>query len=576
MRPKIWFLLIFSILSQISFSGLAQGPSFEWVVQIGNESFEKFPLLQTDNLGNVYLAGEFEDTLDFDPGPNIHNLVSFGRKDIFVLKISSSGNFLWVKQIGGTQIDTLLDFEIDEFGNFFLTGYFEGTADFDPGPGVFNLTSNGKQDIYVCKLDPNGNLVWAKRIGGIGNDFGFSLEVNDSNVYFSGIFSGTVDFDPGPGVYNLSSVSPNDRFVCKLDPNGNMIFAKEFGNVDSKPQHGQWVSTHLEVDNNGSIFLAGSWFGRIDLYPGQGVYFFSSTLLSDKFMLKLDSAGNYQWVEIFEGSGVIWPHGVRQGMNGSLLSFGNFSGLFDFDPGPGYHLLTAPQFLFSFSDNYISILNFNGDFEMALQIGGGNLKRIHDLEIDSYGSIYFTGEFEGTCDFRPDSATYYLTSNGRLDAFIGKLSSQGELIWVRQMGGSKNDSSTAISITPSGEIYSAGNFSGTVDFNPGGVGAALTARGISDFFVQKMSQIVGLEQQFQMNRVKIFPNPTRGNFSIDLGGVFEYIEVQIYNPTGLLLKQRNYESSKILPLRIDGNQGLYFLKVTVESNNPIYLKVLKN
>ena len=94
---------------------------------------------------------------------------------------------------------------MDASGNVYTTGYFQGTVDFDPGAGTFNLTSAGLQDIFISKLDAAGNFVWAKQLGGTLNDVGYSIALDTSgNVYTTGFFRDTVDFDPGAGTFNLT------------------------------------------------------------------------------------------------------------------------------------------------------------------------------------------------------------------------------------------------------------------------------------------------------------------------------------------------------------------------------------
>ena len=125
--------------------------------------------------------------------------------------------FEWAKQMGGTSDDYGRSIAIDASGNVYSTGSFQGTTDFDPGAGVFNLTSAGVEDIYIQKLDANGNFIWAKQMGGSGGDFGLSIDIDGSgNVYSTGKFEGTVDFDPGAGVFNFTSAGSSDIYTQKL------------------------------------------------------------------------------------------------------------------------------------------------------------------------------------------------------------------------------------------------------------------------------------------------------------------------------------------------------------------------
>ena len=133
--------------------------------QIANDVF-----IAVDELQSIYLSGSFYGTVDFDPGPPLHNLTevsNIGPKDMFVLKLTAEGNFSWVKQIGGSEEDVAISIGLDVQGNIYTTGNFTGTADFDPGPGVFNLFSfNGISNTGILKLDGNGDFIWAKQLVG--------------------------------------------------------------------------------------------------------------------------------------------------------------------------------------------------------------------------------------------------------------------------------------------------------------------------------------------------------------------------------------------------------------------------
>jgi len=152
---------------------------------------------------------------------NIFKLTSVGVGDIFVSKLDSSGNFVWAKNMGGLIYDYGYGIAVDSSDNVYTTGLFGETADFDPGTGTADLTSAGGDDIFVSKLDSSGNFVWAKRMGGTDYDRGYGVAVDSSgNVYTTGDFLGTADFDPGAGTANLTSAGLADIFVSKLGNDG--------------------------------------------------------------------------------------------------------------------------------------------------------------------------------------------------------------------------------------------------------------------------------------------------------------------------------------------------------------------
>lgn len=122
--------------------------------------------------------------------------------------------------MGGIAQDEGRSLSIDASGNVYSTGYFQNTADFDPGSTTCNLTSVSidSSDIYISKLDVSGNFVWAKSMGGANYDEGFSVAVDASgSIFTTGTFEGIVDFDPNMGIYNLNSASGSrDIFLHKL------------------------------------------------------------------------------------------------------------------------------------------------------------------------------------------------------------------------------------------------------------------------------------------------------------------------------------------------------------------------
>src|SRR5690606_14138249 len=136
--------------------------------------------------GNVYTTGYFDGTADFDPGAGTHHLTVVGYSDIFVCKLDVSGNLVWVKQLAGGTGEAGYDIDVDDSGNVYSTGTFFGTVDFDPSTAVFNLSSPGQQEIYLSKLDASGNFIWVKQMGG---EVGYALTLDRAgNVYFTGYY----------------------------------------------------------------------------------------------------------------------------------------------------------------------------------------------------------------------------------------------------------------------------------------------------------------------------------------------------------------------------------------------------
>jgi len=228
---KINFILL--LLAILSLSNSVSSQTFLWGAQFGATNSTDGKAIATDASGNVYTAGGFLGTTDFDPGAGTFNLTSAGG-DVFISKLDASGNFIWAKKMGGSSADDMYAITLDDAGNVYTTGTFSGTADFDPGSGTFNLTGGAQNfGVFVSKLDQSGNFVWAKKIelSDGGNSFEntpSSIKVDAlGNVLIIGNFNIPADFDPGAGVFlldpDISTSFISDIFILKLDASGNFI-----------------------------------------------------------------------------------------------------------------------------------------------------------------------------------------------------------------------------------------------------------------------------------------------------------------------------------------------------------------
>ncbi|MFO0436495.1 MAG: SBBP repeat-containing protein [Sphingobacteriaceae bacterium] len=173
-----------------------------------------------DAIGNVYSTGYFSGTTDFDPNSSVFNLTSNGSNDAYVSKLDNSGNFIWAKCFGGINNDVGRAITIDNESNVYVTGSFQSNADFDPGTGSFLLTSAGLNDIYINKLDVNGNFQCASAMGGTGEEMGFSIATNSNyEIFVTGFFENTVDFDPGPNSFTITSIGVYEPYLCSFKQN---------------------------------------------------------------------------------------------------------------------------------------------------------------------------------------------------------------------------------------------------------------------------------------------------------------------------------------------------------------------
>ena len=185
--------------------------------------------ITTDNIGNLYLTGEFIDTVDFDPGVGTQELIGAGVStegkvsDIFIEKLDNNGDFVWVKALSGNYDKYVSDIELDASNNIYISCSFDSILDVDPNTGVENILSKGSRDVFVEKLDNNGSFEWVKTMGGIGTDYAVSLTLNNNDISLGGGFSDTADFNPDTGVFNLIPQGRRDAFTVKLKNRRSII-----------------------------------------------------------------------------------------------------------------------------------------------------------------------------------------------------------------------------------------------------------------------------------------------------------------------------------------------------------------
>jgi hypothetical protein len=275
--------------NDVFISKLNHDGNFVWAKRMGGNAVNHGTSIYIDISGNIYTTGLFDGPTDFDPGVGIYNLNSSGGYDIFIAKLDSSGNFIWAKRIGGSGSDQSFSIAVDSIGSVYTTGGFEVLTDFDPGVGIYNLTSSGNFDIFISKLDSSGNFVWARKIGSNGSDVGEEIRLDKGSVYLTGVFQGTVDFDPNGGTSDLISSGGDDIFVLKLDSSGKFDWAKKMGGS------GQDVGFGIVIDKSRNVYGTGRYQLTGDFDPGISTYNLTSQGGYDIYVLKLcsssDSAG---------------------------------------------------------------------------------------------------------------------------------------------------------------------------------------------------------------------------------------------------------------------------------------------
>ncbi|MCR9153225.1 MAG: T9SS type A sorting domain-containing protein [Bacteroidetes bacterium] len=445
--------LFFLILS-LSLS--AQNLQLAWFTQSDNINVVDSEM---DPFGNIILAGTFTGIVDFDHGPHARLDTADGIYDMFVAKYDPYGNLLWAHSLGNNNPEKIKAIDVDANGNIYAVGEFTRSMDFDPGPGVTTLSVVGFADIFLWALKPNGDLLFAKSFGDGSLESPNDISVNDQGeIAMTGFFWGNGDMDPTTGYAPVFNNGLSDIFVLRLSSSGSILWVRYFG--ASKEDQG----LNVEMANNGEIFLQGFYKDSVDFDPDTNAtetFYLDETVSGGGFYLHLSPQGTFQ--SAF--SNTLVPQHMKLLNNTELLFSGFFSGSQDFDPdSTGSFNLNAvgaqnPMFAWK--------LDTAWNFAWAKMWNSASLgKSSMHLSRDGSEGIVLSGTFTSSIDLDPGTAVNSRSSQGFEDVFVAHIDSVGDYLYGETWGSSNTDYPGFAMVNSNGELYLAGRFFGTQDFDP--------------------------------------------------------------------------------------------------------------
>ncbi|MFY0674643.1 MAG: T9SS type A sorting domain-containing protein [Bacteroidia bacterium] len=268
-----------------------------WAEGIGGTANEAGLGLNHDDNGNVYLCGYFNDTVDFDNSTSVQKFAAVGNDDVFAMKLDYAGNFVWASTFGGPRRDRAIALSLDYNKNVHLTGFFEDTIDFDPGTGVNEISSNGDDDIFIQKLNNDGEYLSTATYGGKEGDYGYGLINKGNDMLLCGSFGDTVNFEPSSSSHiYVASVSSN-AFILKTKElsvsvpknlNSNSL------NVYPNPSNGELNISFNKAQKNITI----------GIFQISGSNVFNSTYRNtDEITLNFDGEPGTYLVQVISDSG---------------------------------------------------------------------------------------------------------------------------------------------------------------------------------------------------------------------------------------------------------------------------------
>lgn len=516
-----------------------------WATNADGSGFDRGNSIVIDNNNNSYISGYYESTINFDA----ITLNSLGSKDIFVAKLDSVGNWIWAKTAGSTSSDESYNINIDNnYQNLYLSGYFTSTATF----GSTNLISAGARDPFIAKISVAGNWDWAKRVGSSNNDEITASFVDNSGIYVSGFYSKSFSID----TFNLSTPAGRDIWLAKINSNGNWIWVKSLNGLgddgiysitgnsdnilisgafeqnlnsgsktinassgrngfyskldkDGNTQYLKAIKGKLNVDaysitiNNNNTFILGSFFDSI--------YINNDTITSkgesDIFLFRADATGDILDAKYQYGlSNIIQLTSSEVDKNKDVVICGYFYGSAVF----GKDTLKSN----GNKDAFISKYSFESGFLWAKSFGSKLDDELLSVAIDSSNNYYFGGSFSG--NFILNNQNY--TNSGFRDILFIKTNGNGDINYVKTYGSIEEEYCTSITVYGS-NLAVAGIFYDKITFGS----TNLISDGDEDIFVLSLSQTGTINWSVRAGG-PFLDKPSKiitGNNSLILVGSFE-------------------------------------------------------
>ncbi|MFL5753030.1 MAG: T9SS type A sorting domain-containing protein [Bacteroidia bacterium] len=432
---KILFLFLFC-----SFATLLKSQAIRWASRSisGPGNIEEGYAIASDSSGNTYVTGMFLDTAYF----GTTQLISHGiQRDIFVAKLDANGNFLWAKGWGGTGWDIGMGIAVDNTGNVYVTGYFNNKMYLSP---TDSLQSAGLEDIFVAKLDNNGNLLFKTREGGTGSDFGRSIAVNNANGNF--------------GV--VGDQSGNNFYAVKYNGAGVKQWEKLFPATSV-------TGTGASFDNTDRFYTSGYYTGTLTTTPSVG---FTNQGSTDGFVLVFNPTGaTIPYKYNYGGTSTDYVYGVKSNVAGTKLyvSGGFRSGAFyvGYDAvGTGVVLVGSSGINYGFVQE--AYLSATSGFTTNWATRATTQAAFRSVQSDRFGSVFVHDD--------------YLTAY--------KYSNYGELMWTSAPTGlTGNVVNASLATDKYGNLYTTGKFySSNVVFGD----STFNAPSTNSVFVQKISSVL--------------------------------------------------------------------------------------
>ncbi|MCF8256825.1 MAG: gliding motility-associated C-terminal domain-containing protein [Flavobacteriales bacterium] len=421
-------------------TGLQVQAQQRWLNKAGGAGNDEAHDMARDAAGDLYITGYFSFGAQFGD----ESFTAVGSTDIFVAKVSgSTGEFIWAKAFGGAGADAGISISTVGSGGIAVTGFFEGQATF----GSQQVTAMaGSQDIFVLRLDADGNVLWQRTGGGPDSDIPYGIATDlDGNIVTTGSFKGAANFS---GQAMVSVIDPileepsYDIYILKYGPQGALQWGLQ--GAAEYEDRGMAIAT----GQDGTIFVAGQFSDTITFNQT-----YNNGMFNAGFLLRLAPDGTEQWLTRF-GATVCLPRSMTVDNSGKIYMTGDFL---------GNMAVFGPQTVYA-SNPYqrkVFLAKFDGDggADWIRTLGSDNQLSSQKVALDAAGAPYIAGDFK--CSFSELAAQHgegVFYSVGFRDIFTAKFSSDGARLWEHHIGGPRDDRAGGLALREVDRPIVAGGF----------------------------------------------------------------------------------------------------------------------
>lgn len=438
----------------LAISNIFAQSNWNWMYNAGGTGDDQALAVTSDASGNVYVTGYFTGTVNFG-GTN--SLTSSGDKDMFLLKLNSSGVIQWAKKGGGSLSDKAIDVKCDASGNIYTLGWHEGSATF----GTTTLDNSNGAKTFVVKWNNAGTVMSTMNLGGYGKSFVID---SGSNIYLASVYSSTIKVI----TTSLTSHGFDDIYLTKITSTGSESWVKTIWSTA-----GYETPIAITLTPGDSLLVTGR-FGSILTFEGSTTQCANNggAASEDLFLAKYSNSGTFVWVKQFDAtmSNNDAPNSLKVDVAGNILIAGTFTATVNF-----YSYMHTSV---GGSDLFVTKLASNGSSAFwSKKEGGLSSDGAISIGSDNSSNVYINGFYSDTLTFE----NIFMPNTGNSNIYLAKYNASGDFQWVKDAGGNGEDGSFGLSVASDGSALVCGKFSTTAKFH----GQYYTSNGGIDLFVSK-------------------------------------------------------------------------------------------